>query len=579
MRHDADLVVPDSTRDEIAVLKGVAAHYVMRARDRVVEMERQRELLEELGAGLLRHAPDPLTQVFRDDWDDAPDDAGRVRVVVDQLAALTDVSAIGWHRRSLGARVGAMAAGFVVVGGGLAAARCVETLRAEGYGGTVTVLAAEPRLPYDRPPLSKQVLKGEDEPDSVVLQTESWYAEHDIEVRLALQAVDLDVDRHRVRTAGGDSVDYERLLLATGSRVRTLPVQGADLDGVVTLRTLEDSVALRDRLAQRPRVVVVGAGWIGMEAAAAGRKHGAEVTVVSPEAPMVRALGPGVSDIYAAAHRDAGVTLLIGPGIDSFRGRGGWRRSSPPTGRSCRPIWSSSVWESPRGQDWPPARPRRRRRARWCRGRRRVAAYLGSRRLRRGRLRAWPCAPLGGRRVHVEHWANAEDGGPVAGRSMLGQDVTHDVLPFFWSDQYDLGMEYAGHVVDPRAPSWCCAGTSTATSSWRSGWSTARSRPGCTSTCGTPSTTSSGSSAQEAGQTPPSSPTPRCRCPRCDAGCGPSAGPACARADLDSRPWRDGSGTRTSRWCASARGSTRSSSSTSRCATPAAAPARALPVP
>jgi len=343
-----------------------------------------------------------------------------------------------------------MAAGFVVVGGGLAAARCVETLRAEGYGGRLTVLAAEPRLPYDRPPLSKQVLKGEDEPDSVVLQTESWYAEHDIEVRLGVQAVDLDVDRHRVRTADGDSVDYERLLLATGSRVRTLPVQGADLEGVVTLRTLEDSVALRDRLAQRPRVVVVGAGWIGMEAAAAGRKHGAEVTVVSPEAPMVRALGPGVSDIYAAAHRDAGVTLLIGPGIDSFRGEGRVEAVVTSDGQVLpADLVVVGVGVAPEA-------------GLAARAGLVVDDALGGAVVVDGSLRtsdpdvfavgdcaAWPCAPLGGRRVHVEHWANAEDGGPVAGRSMLGQDVTHDVLPFFWSDQYDLGMEYAGHVVDP----------------------------------------------------------------------------------------------------------------------------------
>ncbi len=343
-----------------------------------------------------------------------------------------------------------MPAGFVVVGGGLAAARCVETLRAEGYDGTLTVLAAEPRLPYDRPPLSKQVLKGDEQPDSVVLHVESWYAEQDIEVRLGVEAVALDLDGHQVRTADGDSLDYERLLLATGSRVRTLPVPGADLEGVVTLRTLEQSVALRDRLAQRPRVVVVGSGWIGMEAAAAGRKHGAEVTVVSPEAPMVRALGPQVSDIYAAAHRDAGVTLTIGPGIDSFRGAGRVEAVVTSDGQVLpADLVVVGVGVSPEA-------------GLAARAGLEVDDTLGGAVVVDASLRtsdpdvfavgdcaAWPCTPLGGRRLHVEHWANACDGGPVAGRSMLGQDATHDVLPFFWSDQYELGMEYAGHVVDP----------------------------------------------------------------------------------------------------------------------------------
>ena len=340
--------------------------------------------------------------------------------------------------------------GCVIVGGGVSAARAVETLREQGYDGTVTVLAAEPRLPYDRPPLSKQVLWGEDEPDSVVLHDEAWYADNDVEVRLGAEATSLDVGAHQVGLADGGTLGYQRLLLATGSNVRTLPVAGADLNGVVTLRTLEDSVALRDRLAQQPRVVVVGSGWIGMESAAAARFHGAEVTVVSPEAPMVRALGQQVSDVYAAAHRDAGVTLRIGDGIESFRG-GDRVEAVVTSGGEVLPadLVVVGVGVTPRAELAAAAGLE-------------VDGTLGGAVVVDGSLRtsdpdvfavgdcaAWPCAPLGGRRLHVEHWANAHDGGPVAARAMMGQDVTYDVLPFFYSDQYELGMEYAGHVADP----------------------------------------------------------------------------------------------------------------------------------
>lgn len=343
----------------------------------------------------------------------------------------------------------APAAGLVVVGGGVAATRAVETVRDEGHDGPVTVLAGEPRLPYDRPPLSKAVLKGEDEPDSTVLHDESWYAEHDVDVRLGQRASRLDVEAHRVFLAGGDELPYERLLLATGSRVQRLSVPGADLDGVVTLRTLEESVALRDRMATGPRVVVVGAGWIGLEAAAAARAHGCEVTVVSPVAPLARVLGDRLSRVFAALHRDNGVDLVLQTGVQSMRGTGRVEAVVTTDGRVLPAdlvvvgvgVAPNTELAADAGLD--------------------LAEDLGGvvvdSSLRTthpdvfavGDIAAWPCRPLGDRRLRVEHWANAYDGGPVAGRGLLGQDATHDVLPFFWSDQYDVGMEYAGHVADP----------------------------------------------------------------------------------------------------------------------------------
>ncbi|CAN5890864.1 FAD-dependent oxidoreductase [soil metagenome] len=340
---------------------------------------------------------------------------------------------------------GAHARGMVVVGGGVAAAKAVETLRSEGHTGPVTVLSAEPLLPYDRPPLSKQVLKGDDEPDSTTLLDQAWYVQHDVDVRLGVPASGLDTDAHLVRTADGDELGYERLLLATGSKVRTLPVPGADLPGVLTLRSLADSVRLRDAFAERPRVVVVGAGWIGLEVAAAARQHGAEVTVVSPQAPLVGVLGSRLSDVFAAAHRDAGVDLRIGPGVAEIRGTDTVQALVTDDGAVLPAdlvvvgVGVSPHLELAGGLALDDAT-----------GGVRVDAGLRTSApdvFAAGDIASWPCTPLGGRRMRVEHWANAHDGGVAAARAMLGQDVAFDVLPFFWSDQYELGMEYVGHVA------------------------------------------------------------------------------------------------------------------------------------
>ncbi len=342
-------------------------------------------------------------------------------------------------------------AGIVVVGGGVAAAKAVETLRDGGYDGSLTVLAAEPLLPYDRPPLSKEVLKGEDEPDSTTLLDQSWYAERDVDVRLGVRASGLDLDGHRVRTRDGGEVAYDRLLLATGSGVRTLPVSGADLTGVLTLRTLEDSVHLRDQLDEQPRVVVVGAGWIGLEVAAAARGYGAEVTVVSPEAPLEAVLGSRMSDVFAGLHREQGVDLRIGPGIEAFRGHDRVEVVVTDDGESIEAdlvvVGIGVVPHVELAREAGLA-------IEDATGGVRVDASLRTSHpdvLAVGDIASWPCAGLDGRRVRVEHWANASDGGATAGRVLLGEEATHDVLPFFWSDQYDAGMEYVGHVADPAA--------------------------------------------------------------------------------------------------------------------------------
>ncbi len=342
--------------------------------------------------------------------------------------------------------------GIVVVGGGLAGAKAVETLRGEaGYDGRLTVLAAEPLLPYDRPPLSKGVLKGEENPDSTTLLDQAWFTGHDVDVRLGVAAAAVDLAAHAVTTVDGGSVGFERLLLAPGSQVRTLPVPGAGLEGVLTLRRLEDSVRLRDAFARQPRVVVVGAGWIGLEVAAAARSHGAEVTVVSPLPPLVGALGERLSSVFAAVHRDHGVDLRIGPGVGELRGAGRVEAVVTDDGQVLPAdlvvvgigVTPDTALAASAGLTIDAA----------------TGGVVVDGALRTshadvfaaGDIAAWPCAPLDGRRVRVEHWANAHDGGITAGRALAGRDVVHDALPFFWTDQFDLGMEYVGHVSDPES--------------------------------------------------------------------------------------------------------------------------------
>ncbi len=339
--------------------------------------------------------------------------------------------------------------GIVVVGGGLAGAKAVQTLRGEaGYDGRLTLLAAEPLLPYDRPPLSKGVLKGEDSPDSTTLLEQEWCSSHDVDVRLGAEAAAVDLTARAVTTVDGESVGFGRLLLATGSRVRTLPVPGAGLEGVLTLRRLEDCVHLRDAFARQPSVVVVGAGWIGLEVAAAARSHGAKVTVVSPQPPLVGALGERLSSVFAAAHRDHGVDLRIGPGISELRGAGRVEAVVTDDGQVLPAdlvvvgigVTPDTSLAASAGLTIDAA----------------TGGVVVDGALRTshadvfaaGDIAAWPCAPLGDRRVRVEHWANAHDGGITAGRALAGREVVHDALPFFWTDQFDIGMEYVGHVSD-----------------------------------------------------------------------------------------------------------------------------------
>lgn len=332
---------------------------------------------------------------------------------------------------------------FVVVGGGLAGAKAAETLRAEGFDGPVLLLAEESELPYERPLLSKDYLLGRAPREKAQLHDAGWYARQEVELRTWTRATALDVAGHRVALADGSELRYGALLLATGASPRRLPVPGADLDGVRYLRTAaEADRLLADLSGGGRRVVVIGAGWIGLEVAAAARHHGNDVVVVEPQpTPLHAVLGPRMGAVFAALHRENGVDLLTGTTVRELRGRDGRVASVVTDGHAGIPadLVVVGVGVVPDTQ---------------------LAASAGlevddgivvSEGLRAAVPDVYAAGdvarayhPLYGRHVRVEHWANALNQGPAAARSMLGQPVSYERVPYAFTDQYDLGMEYSG---------------------------------------------------------------------------------------------------------------------------------------
>src|SRR5216683_602515 len=331
---------------------------------------------------------------------------------------------------------------FVIVGASMAGAKAAETLREEGFGGSIVLLGEEQERPYERPPLSKGYLLGKDDKSSIYVHEEGWYAENDVDLRLGVTATGLDLGARQVVLARGGSVGYDRLLLATGAAPRRLSVPGADLEGVVYLRRVGDSERLAEALRGGGRVVIVGAGWIGLEVAAAAREFGCEVTVVEPEAGALhRHLGPELGGMFADLHREHGVVFRFGESVTELRGSGG-----KVAGAVCSSGVALDADLVVVGIGAVPAT--------------RLAADAGldvangviaDAGLRTSAHEVFAAGdvanafhPLYGKHVRVEHWANALNGGPAAARSMLGQGVSYDAVPYFYSDQYDLGMETAG---------------------------------------------------------------------------------------------------------------------------------------
>ncbi|MEH0430238.1 FAD-dependent oxidoreductase [Streptomyces stelliscabiei] len=341
---------------------------------------------------------------------------------------------------------------FVIVGGGLAGAKAAETLRAEGFTGRVILICDERDHPYERPPLSKGYLLGKAERDSVFVHEPSWYARHDIELHLG-QTVDR-IDRTAKTVRFGDDgtlVQYDTLLLATGAEPRRLDIPGTDLAGVHHLRRLAHAERLKGVLAALGRdnghLVIAGAGWIGLEVAAAAREYGAEVTVVEPgPTPLHGVLGPELGNLFAELHREHGVRFRFGARLTEIVGQDGMVLAARTDTGEEHPAHDvlAAIGAAPRVGLAEAAGLELADRSEG--GGIAVDAQLRTSDpsiYAAGDVVSFPHA-LFGTRLRVEHWANALNGGPAAARAMLGRDVTYDRVPYFFSDQYDLGMEYSG---------------------------------------------------------------------------------------------------------------------------------------
>jgi len=336
--------------------------------------------------------------------------------------------------------------GFVVVGGGLAGAKTVEALRAEGYDGPLTLVGGETHLPYDRPALSKEHLLEGQPLEKFTTLTREWYAEHDVELWLGRRATALDPAGHTVTLDDGTELGYAKLALATGARPRLIDLPGATAAGVHVLRTIEDSDVLRDAFHPGARIAVIGAGWIGLEAAAAARAADARVTVLEmAQQPLERVLGSRIGEAYAAMHRAHGVDLRLGVQVAAIRADG-----DRATGVE---LADGSVVDADLVLVGVGAVPN----LELATG---AGLATGSGVLVDAALRtsdpdivavgdiAEQDHPTYGR-IRVEHWANALNQPAVAARTMLGREASYERVPYFYTDQYDLGMEYRGLAPDP----------------------------------------------------------------------------------------------------------------------------------
>ncbi|MFD7477336.1 NAD(P)/FAD-dependent oxidoreductase [Streptomyces sp. NPDC059837] len=333
---------------------------------------------------------------------------------------------------------------FVIVGGGLAAGKAAEALREHGHNGPLVIIGDEGEKPYIRPPLSKGYLLGKEERDSIFVHPDDWYREHNVELMLDTSARTVDIRARQVHLDDGRQVSYSKLLLATGSSPRRLTVPGADLDNVLYLRRVGDSERLKSAFTAGAKIVVIGAGWIGLETAAAARMAGAEVTVLEhSELPLLKVLGREAAEVFAALHTDHGVHLLPNVQVESLTGTHG--RVDGVRLADGRHLAADAVVVgigiTPNVQLAQEA------------GLDVQNGIVTDEHLRTSAADIYAAGdvanayhPLLGRHLRVEHWANALHQPEVAALSMLGKDAVYDRLPYFYTDQYDLGMEYTGYT-------------------------------------------------------------------------------------------------------------------------------------
>src|SRR4051794_23510268 len=323
----------------------------------------------------------------------------------------------------------------------MAGAKAAETLRQEGFDGRIVLFGAEPEAPYERPPLSKGYLAGDSPREDARVHPEGYLREHDVELEQGVTVTALDAAAHALELGDGRRVSYDRLLIATGAVPRRPPIAGSELDGVHVLRTLADADALRAALEGGGTLAVIGAGWIGCEVAASARSRGGDVTLIEhAEHPLEGVLGSRLGAFFGRLHSEHGTRLLTSARVERIEGEArvdGVRLADGTlVGCDCV-VLGVGVTPDTRLAE--------------AAGLRVDGGIMADGHLRTSHpdvfaagdvANAW--RPRYGRHVRVEHWANALEQGPAAARSMLGDGEPFDALPYFFSDQYDVGMEYVG---------------------------------------------------------------------------------------------------------------------------------------
>jgi 3-phenylpropionate/trans-cinnamate dioxygenase ferredoxin reductase component len=331
---------------------------------------------------------------------------------------------------------------LLIVGGGLAGAKAAEGAREGGFEGRIVLVGEEAREPYERPPLSKDILRAEKEPDSSRVHERGYYAEHSIDLVAGDAVTALDAGAKSARLASGESIPFDVAVLATGAAPRTLSVPGADLAGVHYLRTVEDSVALHAAIRGASRVAVIGAGWIGSEVAASARQMGADVVLIEElPVPLHRVLGSEVGGMFSQLHQDHGVAMRLGVGVERLQGGSAVERVVLADGRvEAADVVVAGIGVAPRLELAEAA------------GLTLNNGVVVDENLQTSVPGIFAAGDLANafhphyqRHLRIEHWANALNQGSHAGANATGELTPYTRLPYFFSDQYDLGLEYVGY--------------------------------------------------------------------------------------------------------------------------------------
>jgi 3-phenylpropionate/trans-cinnamate dioxygenase ferredoxin reductase subunit len=336
---------------------------------------------------------------------------------------------------------------FAIIGGGLAGAKAAEALRDKDFDGHIVLFAAEEHVPYERPPLSKEYLAGKKELGDFTTLSSAWYRDHHVELQLGTEVSAIDPAAHSVVLPDNSTVRYDKLLLATGSRPKRPPIPGADAQGVHYLRTVDDAHALNSVLVEGTSLAVVGAGWIGLEVAANARERNVTVTVVeAADVPLQASLGRELGEVFATLHRDHGVDLRLGATVEEITTSDG-KATGLKLGDGSTVAADTVLVAVGAAPNIGLAE-----RAGLALG---DGGVLVDSSLRTSDPDIYAVGdiaaadhPLFGVRVRTEHWANALKQPAVAAAGMLGKPGEYDELPYFFTDQYDLGMEYVGHAPD-----------------------------------------------------------------------------------------------------------------------------------